>query len=221
MRHFFATFLAFSLLIAPAVCAETLSLQFLPEKDVTGQPLPSFKDTVVAILLANRDKANDAQRIGEELAFAYRGQRRFAVVSVVDVSSAPSFMQDNIRQLVLEKIRVSEIALRERFKSAKEPYDPPPGSVVVDWSGEMTKTVLAASERPEYALLNKSPRGLSQDGRLLLLRKQQELRNHAQLFVINPNNHSARQFVDLSELSLMKTYLNQLLGKQIADSMGR
>jgi hypothetical protein len=221
MKHFFATFLAFSLLIAPSVSAETLSLQFLPEKDVTGQPLPSFKDTVVAILLANRDKANDAQRIGEELAFAYRGQRRFAVVSLVDVSSAPSFMQDNIRQLVLEKIRVSEIALKERFKSAKEPYDPPPGSVVVDWDGEMTKTVLAASERPEYALLNKSPRGLSQDGRLLLLRKQQELRNHAQLFVINPSDHSARQFVDLSELSLMKTYLNQLLGKRIAVLLGR
>lgn len=216
MRHFFATFLACSLLVAPSVRAETLSLQFLPDKDVTGQPLPSLKDTVVAILLANREKATEAQSIGEELAFTYRGQRRFVVISVVDVSMAPSFMQDNIRQLVLEKIRVSEIALRERFKNAKQTYDPPPGSVVIDWSGEMTKTVLAASERPEYALLNKSPRSLSKDARTVLLRKQLELRNHAQLFVINPNDNSARQFVDLSELSLMKTYLNQLLGKRVA-----
>jgi hypothetical protein len=83
----------------------------------------------------------------------------------------------------------------------------------------MTKTVLAASERPEYALLNKSPRSLSKDARTVLLRKQLELRNHAQLFVINPSDHSARQFVDLSELSLMKTYLNQLLGKRVATTI--
>jgi hypothetical protein len=203
--------LMWCLLALPAV-AEPLSLQILPAQDVEGNPLPAFRDEVVILLLVRPDRAEEGRRIGEELAFQYRGEVRLAVVSVIDVSMVPSFMQGGVRSLILDKVRSAEAGLRERFRAAGERYAPPPGFVVPDWNGELTGAILRASDRPEYDLLGRSPRRLTREQRTVLQRELSQLQNHTHLLVVSAGGQTVRHFLDASELPLARTYLSTLLG---------
>ncbi len=216
MRRFlgFTSALLVSLCLALPLAADA-PLFRVPVTDLQGKViLPAqLNGRVTAVIIANRDNADQAAVIGQEIVFKYGANKDFAFVTLADLRGVPSFARNYVTGLIEDKIKVYHAQLVARVTKAGRTYVQEYWFYIPDWDSRVTLEMLKASPLNEYAIFDQQLSRLNRYDREKAERQVLALRNHIHVFILDQQGHIKAHYLDQGATGQAMTLLGSLLEK--------
>ncbi|WP_218082299.1 hypothetical protein [Anthocerotibacter panamensis] len=203
--------------LALSVAAQS-PLVSTPAVDLAGKPvtLGQLEGRWTALIVANRDNADNARVMGQDLAFTLSEDRNVAVISVMDLKGIPNFARGLATHIILDKVAAADVLMKERFQKAGRPYRPGLTLYIPDWEGKLILTLFKDSPRPEFAVFAQNPAQLTRFNQNRVEREQQSLRNHIHVFILDRQGEVVAHYLDQGATPLVLNTLRELLRQDTA-----
>jgi len=181
--------------------------------DLKGQPvnLERVAGKITALVLANRDNADQAAEVGQDIVFALGNNKNFAFMSVADLRGVPDFARNIAIDIIQEKAAKARAEMKERVTKAGRVYTPELWIYVTDWYGNLTTEFLKSSPLAEFSIFDRELNSLTRFDRERIAREQQQLRNHVHVFILDSKGEIKAHYLDRGAASQAITMLQSLL----------
>ncbi|GEM_PF-3337930 len=190
----------------------TAPLFLSPAMDLAGKAFTPerLEGRYTCVIVANRENADAAAKVGQELVYNFSSNRNFAFVTVADLRGVPDFAHGLATTMIEEQLTAARAQLKERFRQNGRVYEPGLWVYIPDWEGTVTLDLLKASPLAEYWIFDRELTQLARFERGAIERNQKTLRSRVQFFILDRKGKIKHHFQDVGAASTVIATLRVL-----------
>lgn len=169
-----------------------------PGLDLDGRPFAptQIQGRVTVVVVANRNNADAASALGDEVRFNLSAEPGFAYLVVLNLRDVPGLAHGLAAGIIKDRAKTAEANLKGRFLQANRSYEPLKPVFLPDWDGKIALGLWQKSPLPEFAVFKEDPARASRYVREKLERQQQALKDRVHVFVLGPDGAVRAHLLD-------------------------